>query len=68
MNNETCGAHLRNLMVPYKNLIALIDALNTDRISHLAFIRATEEMKKDFDRMMEFSESDVMENTMWRNE
>lgn len=62
---ETLGAHLRNLLSPYRTLIGLVnDAVNGDF--------DTNALKKincdNIDELIEFSRSDKMENTIWRNE
>lgn len=65
---ETCGAHLRNLLTPYKNLIAVVDALNSKTLSREAFERVTQGMDVHLDKLIEFSKSREMENAMWRDE
>lgn len=62
---ETLGAHLRNLLSPYRTLLGLVnDAVNGDF--------DTNALKKincdNIDELIEFSRSDKMENTIWRNE
>jgi len=61
MATETLGAHLRNLLTPYKTLIALYK----DGIIKEDFI-------KDFDlnleNLIKFSYTDKMENILWRKE
>lgn len=65
MATETLGAHLRNLLTPYKSLLDLVENVNKGNIS-LDFFK-----KYKFDNikeLIEFSYSDKMENTLWRTE
>lgn len=65
MATETLGAHLRNLLTPYKTLLGLVKEVNNDTMQ-------AEILKKfecnNIDKIIEFSHSDKMENTLWRNE
>lgn len=65
MATETLGAHLRNLLTPYKTLLNLVKDVNNGTIQA--------ELLKEFecnniDEIIEFSHSDKMENVLWRNE
>lgn len=65
MATETLGAHLRNLLTPYKSLLNLVEDVNKGNISP-DFLK-----KYKFDNvkeLIEFSYSDKMENTLWRTE
>ena len=65
MATETLGAHLRNLLTPYKTLLNLVKDVNNGTIQ-------AELLKKfecnNIDEIIEFSHSDKMENILWRNE
>lgn len=59
---ESLGAHLRNLLTPYKNLLQLVSDVNSGKIGkeHL------ENFKFDnIEDLISFSKSKVMEETMW---
>jgi len=65
MATETLGAHLRNLLTPYKTLLSLIENINNEEIK----LDMLKKIKCDnIDEIIEFSYSDKMENTLWRNE
>lgn len=55
MSNETLGSRLRNLLSPYKNLIAI----NKNRLDPQKFI---EEAEKNLQDLIDFSNSDEMEH------
>lgn len=62
VNKESLGAHLRNLLTPYKNLLQLVSDVNSGKIGkeHL------ENFKFDnIEDLISFSKSKVMEETMW---
>ena len=65
MATETLGAHLRNLLTPYRTLLDLVKNVNNGTMQ-------VEVLKKfecnNIDEIIEFSHSDKMENTLWRNE
>ena len=63
MATETLGAHLRNLLSPYKSLISI--SRGVDFKVPDSFL---ENCKKNLDMLLEFSKSDKMENTLWRDE
>ena len=63
MATETLGAHLRNLLSPYKSLINI--SRGVDFSVPETFL---ENCKKNFDALLEFSNSEKMENTLWRDE
>ena len=62
---ETLGAHLRNLLSPYKTLLNLVnDVVNQD-----LDINVFKNINCDnINELIKFSYSDKMENTLWRNE
>lgn len=60
---ETLGAHLRNLLTPYKNLLKLVEEVNSGKMG-IEVLR-----KFHFDNMQElidFSMSGIMEKTIWQ--
>ena len=64
-NTETLGAHLRNLLTPYKTLLCLIRdekdiKLDKDTLEKYGL--------DNLDELISFSNSEVMENTLWRKE
>ena len=65
MTAETLGAHLRNLLTPYRTLLDLVNgAVNGDfDIDIFNKINCD-----NFNELIEFSHVDKMENTIWRNE
>lgn len=65
MATETLGAHLRNLLTPYRTLLDLVEDVNNGKmdISVLKRIKCN-----NINKIIEFSHSDKMENTLWRNE
>jgi hypothetical protein len=65
MATETLGAHLRNLLSPYKTLLNLVnDVLNRD-LDMDVFKKINCD---NINELIEFSHSEKMENTIWRNE
>lgn len=62
---ETLGAHLRNLLTPYKTLLDLVENINNGTMS-VDFLKKFK--CNNIDEIIEFSHSDKMENTLWRNE
>lgn len=65
MATETLGAHLRNLLTPYKTLLGLVEDVSNGKID----ISVLNMYKCDnIDEIIEFSHSNKMENTLWRNE
>jgi hypothetical protein len=65
MATETLGAHLRNLLTPYRTLLDLVnDVVNGDfDINVFKKINCN-----NINELIEFSHSDKMENTIWRDE
>ena len=64
MATETLGAHLRNLLTPYKTLLGLVENVSNGKID----ISVLNMHNCDnIDEIIEFSHSDKMENTLWRN-
>jgi len=64
-NTETLGAHLRNLLTPYKTLLCLIRdekdiKLDKDTLEKYGL--------DNLEELISFSNSEVMENTLWRKE
>lgn len=65
MATETLGAHLRNLLTPYKTLLSLVELVCNDELD----LEVLKEIKcNNIDALIEFSHSDKMENVLWRNE
>lgn len=65
MATETLGAHLRNLLTPYKTLLGLVEDVSNGKID----ISVLNMYKCDnIGEIIEFSHSNKMENTLWRNE
>lgn len=65
MATETLGAHLRNLLTPYKTLLSLVELVCNDELD----LEVLKEIKcNNIDTLIEFSHSDKMENVLWRNE
>lgn len=65
MATETLGAHLRNLLTPYKTLLNLVKDINNGTMD-VSVLKKYE--CNNIDKIIEFSYSDKMENTLWRNE
>jgi hypothetical protein len=64
-NTETLGAHLRNLLTPYKTLLNLIEdekgiKLDKDTLEKYGL--------DNLEELISFSNLDVMENTLWHKE
>jgi hypothetical protein len=65
MATETLGAYLRNLLTPYKTLLALVEGINNGEIE----LDMLKKFKCDnIDEIIEFSYSDKMEDNLWRGE
>lgn len=62
---ETLGAHLRNLLTPYKTLLCLIEDEKDIKLDKEALDKYGLD---NLDELISFSNSDVMENTLWRKE
>lgn len=65
---ESYGAHLRNLLGPYQNMVCIIDDwlnghVDTDFVKKLL---SNKDLQKDIDAIIEFSKYDKMENINWR--
>ena len=63
-NTETLGAHLRNLLTPYKTLLCLIENEN---------IKLDKETLEKYgldnlEDLISFSNANEMEDTLWRKE
>ena len=65
MTTETLGAHLRNLLSPYKTLLNLVNDVVNRKMDIEAF---TEINCDNINELIKFSYSDKMENVLWRNE
>ena len=64
-NTETLGAHLRNLLTPYKTLLYLIE----DEIDIKLDKENLEKYGLDnLEDLISFSHAKEMEETLWRNE
>ena len=65
MATETLGAHLRNLLTPYKTLLSLVEDINNGKFE----LDVLKKIKYDnIDEIIKFSYSDKMENNLWRGE
>ena len=65
MATETLGAHLRNLLTPYKTLLYLIE----DEIDIKLDKETLEKYRLDnLEDLISFSNAKEMEETLWRNE
>lgn len=60
---ETLGAHLRNLLSPYKNLLAVIRDLVLDR-EWGAVIKTVNTSEENLKKLVEFSHRPEMENNV----
>ena len=64
-NTETLGAHLKNLLTPYKTLLYLIE----DEIDIKLDKENLEKYGLDnLEDLISFSHAKEMEETLWRNE
>ncbi len=63
MATETLGAHLRNLLSPYSTLIAVCKETNFQVPESLI-----DSCKDNLNRLIEFSNSEKMEQNLWRDE
>ena len=65
MATETLGAHLRNLLTPYSTLLNIVKEVNNGTMD----VSVLKKYKSNnISEIIEFSHSDKMENTLWRNE
>lgn len=65
MATETLGAHLRNLLTPYRTLIGVVELVCNGKLD----LEDLKELRyNNIDALIEFSHSDKMENVLWRNE
>jgi hypothetical protein len=65
MATETLGAHLRNLLNPYSTLLSVVKEINNGTMD----VSVLKKYKCDnIKELKEFSYSDKMENTIWKNE
>lgn len=63
MATETLGAHLRNLLSPYNTLIAVCKETNFQVPESLI-----ESCKDNLKRLIDFSNTEKMEQNLWRDE
>ena len=64
MATETLGAHLRNLLTPYSTLLNIVEEINNGTMD----VSVLNKYKCDnLSEIIEFSHSNKMENTLWRN-
>ena len=69
MATETLGAHLRNLLTPYKSLLNFVEEADKGNISPYYFSDFLKKFKfNNIKELIEFSYSDKMENNLWREE
>jgi len=64
MATETLGAHLRNLLTPYSTLLNVVKKINNGTMD-VSVLKKFE--CNNIDEIIEFSHSNKMENTLWRN-
>ena len=65
MATETLGAHLRNLLSPYKTLLCLVENVNKGVMD----VSLLKKYKCDnIDEIIEFSHSEKMEGNLYREE
>ena len=64
-NTETLGAHLRNLLTPYKTLLCLIEDENDIKLDKETLEKYGLDNLED---LISFSNAKEMEETLWRNE
>lgn len=65
MATETLGAHLRNLLTPYKTLLCLIEDINKGNMD----VTLLKKYKCDnIDELIKFSYCEKMENVLYRDE
>ena len=65
MATETLGAHLRNLLTPYSTLLDIVKEINNGTMD----VSVLKKYNCDnISEIIEFSHSNKMENTLWRNE
>ena len=63
LNSETLGAHLRNLLTPYKTLLSLVEDVNNGK----AKVEVLKKYKcNNIKDLLEFSRSEEMETGIWR--
>jgi hypothetical protein len=65
MATETLGAHLRNLLTPYRTLLDLVNDVVNGNFDIDVFKKINCD---NINELIEFSHSDKMENTIWRDE
>ena len=63
---ESYGAHLRNLLGPYQNLVCLVDGLIDGSISIDTFKKLASNQQAGVDSIIEFSNDEMMEKMNWR--
>lgn len=65
VNGESLGERLRNLLTPYKNLLDLVDDVNTGKVDK----EILKKIKFDnLDDLISFSQSEIMEETIWQKQ
>jgi len=65
MATETLGAHLRNLLSPYKTLLSIVEEINKGTMN----VDVLKKYKCDnIDEIINFSYDEKMENNLYRNE
>ena len=65
MATETLGAHLRNLLTPYKTLLCLVEDVNKGEMD----VSVLKKYKcNNIDELIKFSYSDKMEKVLYRKE
>ena len=62
-NTESLGAHLRNLLSPYKNLLAVLRDVVLDR-EWGAVIKTVNTSEENLKKLIEFSQRPEMENNV----
>lgn len=65
MATETLGAHLKNLLTPYKTLLCLIEDEKDFKLNKETLEKYGLDNLED---LISFSNAKEMENTLWRKE
>lgn len=66
---ESCGAHLRNLLGPYQNLVTVLEVWQSGGMKDDILIKILKKqpLQDGVNRIIDFSKCDVMEKANWRD-